>query len=177
MPKVLSKREKLIVYLTIGVIAFAILSNAVIIPLFNKNEELNKQIAYSKIKLVKYLRLMNQKDAIQNIFTQFSRNAKLSDNKEDRIIEVLSEIETLAKTASVRIIDLRPQSAAKDASSYKELIVDLKAEGSVEGFMKFIYDLENSLSLLKIKRFQLSSKPNSQLLEANFSISQLSLSH
>jgi len=177
MPKVLSKREKIIFYITVSIVVIGLAFNFIIAPILNKNDEINKELNLASAKLMKYMRLLSQKDLIQNKYKDFSAAFKVSDKKENRMVEALSALEALAKGANMRIIDLRPQGASRGAlSGYKEALIDLKTEGSMENYLKFIYDLESSLSLLRIKKFQLNSKSNSQNLEGTFSISQLSLS-
>lgn len=89
-------------------------------------------------------------------------------------MSILSELELIAQQSGVSIIDIRPQ-LPKETSAYKEIYIDLRAEGSMQAFLKFIYDIENSLSLLRIKKLQLIAKPNSSILEGIFSISELSV--
>lgn len=165
MIKILTRREKIILSLTIGVILFAISFNTLINPVLTRNDTLNKEIELTRTKLSKYLRLLSQKDNIQHTL--------IPGQPADRLVNALSELENLAKQANIRIIDLRPQTP-KTLALYKEVPIDLRTEGTLEGYLNFIYDLQNSLFLLKIKRFQLNAKPNSQTLEGIFSISQLS---
>jgi hypothetical protein len=174
MIKVLTKRERIILYTTIGIIIFALGFNFLIAPLLTKNENLNREIVLSRTKLKKYLRLLSQKDYIEKKYNKFSTPLKGSQEGTDAFVNALSELENLAKAANIRIVDIRPQSA-KSLALYKETLIDLRTEGTMEGYLKFIYNLENSLSLLRIKRFQLNAKPNSPTLEGSFSVSQLSL--
>ena len=145
------------------------------LPVLNKNDALNKQINIAREKLKKYLQLLSQKEDIQNKYSNFSTRFKISGQPEDRVVSTFSELEGLAKEANIRIIDIRPQGTSKAAALYKEALIDLKTEGTTEGYLKFIYDIENSLLLLRIKRYQLTTKPNTPLLEGSFSISQVSL--
>lgn len=167
MLRILTRREKIILSLTIAVIIFAISFNTLINPILTKNDTLNKEIELTRTKLSKYLRLLSQKDKIQHTL--------ISSQPADRLVNALSELENLAKQANIRIIDLRPQTP-KSLALYKEVPIDLRTEGTLEGYLKFIYSIENSLSLLSIRRFQLNAKPNTQTLEGSFSISQISLS-
>ncbi|MBM3246455.1 MAG: hypothetical protein FJZ13_03895 [Candidatus Omnitrophica bacterium] len=173
MPKILSKREKIILYVAIGVIVFSLGFNFLIAPGLGRNDVLNREISMVRTKLKKYRWLLSQKDYIQNKYNKFSSTLKLPGEQADTLTGALAELENLAKDANVRIIDLRPQPTI-NPSEYQEIIIDLRAEGTMEGYLKFIYNLENSLSLLKIKRFQLSAKPNNPALEGNFSISRIS---
>jgi hypothetical protein len=173
MQKILAKREKIILYVTVGIIMFSIIFNLFIEPNLSRNENLNKEINIARLKLNKYLKLLSQKEYIQDKYNKFSASLNLSGSGEDTFVGALSEIESLAKASNIRILDVRPQSQ-KILDLYKENLVELRTEGQIEGYLKFIYNMENSLSLLKIKRFQLNAKPNTAALEGNFSISQLS---
>lgn len=171
MTRILAKREKTILYATIGILVFSLLFNFLIAPVMTKNDALNKEINIARVKLKKYLRLLAQKDSIQEKYKQFSSALKLP-GQEDAAVSALSELESLANNANIRIIDLRPESASRSAGSYREILIDLRAEGNMEGYLKFLYNLENSFSLLHIRAFRLSAKPNSAILEGSFSVSQ-----
>jgi len=173
MPKILSSREKTILFLAISAITLSLVFNFLIIPVLKKNSALNKEIAMTKTKLNKYRRLLTQKDHIQNKYNKFSSRIGSSYQDKDTLVSALSTLETLAQESGIRIIDIRPQ-GSKDWELYKEILIDLKAEATLEGYLKFIYNIENSLSLLRIKRFQISARPNTQILDGKFSISQFS---
>ena len=175
MIKVLTKRERIILYATIGVIFFAIIFNAILFPLAKKNSELNKRISLAQQKLKNYIWLLSQKDVILNKYSLLTSSVNGS-GKENQIVAGLTGLENMAKEANVRIIDIRPQPEVKSHGSRGEGVIELRAEGEAEAFLKFIYEIEKSLALLKIKKFQLSSRPNSQTLEARFTITQLFVS-
>lgn len=175
MRTVLTRREQLILYATLFVIGFSILFSLVILPLLNRDEALSKQIDVAQAKFTKYAALLSQKDAIQNAYNKFSQTFKVSGQEENTALSVLTELENLAKSAKINIIDIKPQTQKNIAAYYKEVLIDLKTEGTMEGYLKFIYNIENSLALLKIKKFQLNSKTNSPTLEGSFLISQSAL--
>lgn len=172
MPQLLRKREKLIIYSTIGTIIFAVIFNLLIAPALTKNENLNSEIDLVRTKLKKYFWLLRQENHIQNKYNKFSSTFKVSEQQEDTLVSALSELENLTKAANIRIIDIRPQGLAGNLAGYKEILIDLRTEGTMEGYLRFIYDLENSLSLLRTKKFQLTAKTYANLLDGSFSISQ-----
>lgn len=174
MKRLFTKREKVILFFTVAVIIFSIGFNFLISPVLKKNELLNKEINITRVKLSKYWRLLNQKEFIQNKYNKFSSASKLTEQQQDTLMAALTELENLAKDANIHIIDIRPESS-KSVALYKEILINLKTEGTIEGYLKFIYDIENSFLLLRIKKFQLSSKPNIQELEGSFYILQLSI--
>ncbi len=173
MLRILTKRERIILYLTGGVFVFAVSFNFCIAPILNRNDILNKEISLGRAKLKKYLWLLSQKDYIQSKYSKFSSTLQVSGEQPDSLVSILAELESIAQKANIRIIDIRPQ-ASRGSGLYQELIIDLRAEGAMEGYLSFIYNLENSLSLLRIKRFQLTVKPNAAVLEGSFSISRIS---
>jgi hypothetical protein len=174
MQRILTKREKIILYVTAGVVIFSIIFNFLISPLLQKTQSLNKEINVTGLKLRKYIQLLSNKDNIQNRYNEFVAGKNSTYENKDPLVAALSVLEGMAKDAGVRIIDIRPQ-ASQRLDLYKEILIDLRTEASMESYIKFLYNIESSLSLLKIKKFQLNTKPNSQFLEGNFSISRISL--
>ena len=176
MIKAITKRERIILFLTAGIMFFAICFNFLIEPVLNKNDQLNQEINMVRAKLKKYILLLAQKEYLEKRYgNKLPAGFNLSAQKEDSLVAALSELENLAKEAGVRIIDIRPEGALKGKAAYKEALIDLRAEGRIEDYLKFIYHLQNSLSLLKIEKIQLTAKPNSEALEGSFTISQVLL--
>ena len=170
MQRVLTRREKIIFYLTIGVAIFGIVFRFFLGPVLTRNDSLNKEINYSRAKLKKYLWLISQKEYLQDKYKKFYQSEKISS---DITVTALSELERLCKNSGVRIIDIRPEGISRGKDLYQEISIDLRTEGAMDSYLKFIYNLENSLSLLRIKKLKISAKPNTQFLEGSFSISQL----
>ncbi len=154
MQKLLTKREKTILYITVGVIIFAFAFNFIIAPIYTKNDSLNKEINIARAKLKKYLWLIEQKEAIQAQFSAISSLSFQPNQQEDILAS--------AKDANIRIVDIRPQDTS----------IELRTEGLIEEHLKFIYNLERSLSFPRIKKFRLTVKPQSQDLEGNFTITK-----
>ena len=173
MPKIFKKRERIIFYLVVGLVTASVGFNLAVEPLLVKNNNLSNEINAGRAKLKRYAQLLAQKDAIESEFRKFSVSLN-NTGLQDASVSALSELENLARAANIRIVDIRPQNA-KSADLYKETIIELKAEGSMGDYLKFIYSIENSLFLLKIKRFVLTARADPGSLEANLSISQIAL--
>ena len=175
MQKILTRREKTVFYLTFGVIVFALAFNFILMPLFARISRLNKEIVFTRMKLVKYSWLLSQKDALLAKYSAGASSGNAS-GQDDSLLSGLSTIEGLAQQSNIRIIDIRPDMQVKLSGQHKEAFIELRAEGEVKGFFAFIYKLENSLSFLKIKKFQLSLRPGNQALEGRFTIVALFVS-
>jgi len=171
MHKILNKREKVLAISAILAVAFVIAFNLFIAPVMDKAGILNKEIALAKLKSAKYSRLLSQKEQLQAKYgALLSSMDSATTSAVDPSVGILSELERIARGANIRIIEVRPQSRLA-----KETTVDLRVEGEMAAYIKFLYDIENSLSLLTIRKFQLNARPNTQVLEGVFSISQFSL--
>lgn len=157
-----------------GVIVFSIIFNIFIAPVLNKNASLNKEIYISRIKLKKYLGLLSQKDQIQARYNKWAADSKVSNEEATDTVSLLAELKNIATNSNVRIIDIRPE-GLRDSGLRKEAVIDVRTEADMEGYLKFIYTLENSLSLLKIRKMQLNFKPESQILEGDFAIARFAV--
>ncbi|MDD5584486.1 MAG: GspMb/PilO family protein [Candidatus Omnitrophica bacterium] len=175
MQKVLTKREKILFFATAGVIAGALLVHFVVIPALTTSNVLDKEISVARRKLAKYHWLIAQKGTLETKYNEIAALLKASAASNDAQVTVLSALEALAKNANILIVDVRPQTANTNALPYKEIIIELRTEGTMEGYLKFIYDLEHSLSLLHIQKIRLTAKANAQILDGSFTISQPNL--
>jgi len=173
MVRILTKRERVVLYIAIGIVMLSLGFHLVVAPVLQKNELLNQEINISKIKLKKYAWLLSQKDYIQNKYNSVAFNLNLADSEKDAIVGLLSKLENFAQGSNIRIIDIRPQSYTNIEAS-PGFQIDLRTEGTIENYLKFIHTIQNSPLLLKIRRVQLRIKPNTQVLEGSFSISQFS---
>lgn len=173
MQRILSRRERIILYATIGIIALVVIFNFALEPMLARNEQLNKDITVTRAKLKKYLQLLSEKESIQSRYATLSSRA-LPEGTEGVSVDVLSELEQLAKAANIRIIDIRPQNPGV-ANAYPQAFFELRAEGGMENYLQFIYRIENSLLLLRVTKLQLNVRPATQILEGVFLIAQISL--
>ncbi|MFH1338991.1 MAG: type 4a pilus biogenesis protein PilO [Candidatus Omnitrophota bacterium] len=170
----LLKRERIILYFTLGLIGFSLMLNFIFLPVINEFGDLNKEITLCQLNLKKSIKLLSRKQKIQQDYTQISSLTQLEAGEEEIITLVLAQLENLASQAGLRIIDIRPQ-ASRDLDRYKEIVVELKQEGKIEGFLRFIYDLENPPHLLRIKKLQLNSKAAGGVLEGQLLVSKIYL--
>src|SRR3989338_30475 len=111
MQKILIRREKIILYLTVSVIALSVIFNVLIKPVLKNRELLNKQIEIVKTKLKNYVRLLSQNDYIQDKYKKLASGLNLSSENKGTLVTALSVLENLAKDANIHIIDIRPQPA------------------------------------------------------------------
>lgn len=171
--KLLTKRERLIFYLTLSTICSSLVFNHIFKPLVNKFNFLNQEILTYKIKLAKAFRLLGESEGVKAKYAQVSSMVKEKVSEEELLASILSELENLAKLSGLRITDIRPQSP-KALRTHKEFLIEVRQEGQIQAHLRFIYELENSQQLLRIKKLQLNPKTDGQL-EGNLLISKICL--
>jgi hypothetical protein len=170
MPQLLNKREKIILYALIGILILGSAMNFFIMPFLNKNEAMNREIGLQRIKFVKYSRLLRQKGAISERYNNTFSYSQDPGQNEDTLVATLAELEGLAKASDIRIVEIRPEQGSGVRRANDATIV-LRAESDMEGYFNFLHSLENSASLLTVKKIMLAAKPSSAVLEGTFYLS------
>lgn len=172
--KTLSGREKYLALATILIAFGAMIYNIVIGPISKRWAELNSEIASKVSILKKDLKLLSAYKAQESDYKEFSRYLKTAGKEEEELARVLNEIETASRDSACILVSVKPQ-GTKDLASYKELLIDVTQEGDMSRFSKFLFNIENSKSImLKIKRFTMSSKSSeANTLRGTFLISKI----
>jgi hypothetical protein len=175
MGEMLLRREKR--FLAGGtVVACLCLLGYLGLPVWEQMQKIRAETTQTQGKLRKYQALIKQKSQIRGKYRQLSGMVNAGNLPTDESMSALSELEELTKAAGVVLVDMRPQSAAgRVRRSGKETLFDLRIQGQLDGILKFIYTLENTPSLLTIKKVQITSgRRPGQPLEGTFVISQTS---
>lgn len=152
-----SKREKSILYFAIVIITGIVLYSMALEPLWKKWKDLNESISNKEIQIIKNLKIMAQKDTISRLYDQYAENIKMKGSEEEETATILREIENIARMSSTRIIDIKPHKV-QDMDFYKEYTIELEAEGDVSNLSRFIYELQSSKQILKVKHLRLNPK-------------------
>ena len=133
-----SKREKILLFLTIS-FAVAFLSyNFVFHPMGLNFETLNKEILTKEMQLRKNVKILSQKENIQNEYMEYSQLLRQKSSNEQEMATLLSEIESVAREIAIRITDMKPR-AIRGIDFYNRLAVDVEVEAKLSEITKFIY--------------------------------------
>jgi hypothetical protein len=154
----LSKKEKIIFYFTVFIISLLLLDRAIIFPVFSKIKSLNKEIQDEQADIKKNLRILAQKDRIlteSSKYSSFLGDSQVSDD--EQVTLVLKELESLASKSSVYLVDMKP-GGIRESGSSKKILINLNCEAQMEQLVDFMYNMENSNSLISIEKYQLTPK-------------------
>ncbi|MBN3038732.1 MAG: type 4a pilus biogenesis protein PilO [Candidatus Omnitrophica bacterium] len=169
----LSKREKYILYISVTIIGLVLFDKAVLSPVTNKITKLNEEIDLQEKKLQRYLYILTQEDAITEEHKKYTQNVKQSSSDEEEKSKLLSVIEELARKSSVLLKNMKPGTTEREGP-YNKYTVDIETESKIAYLADFMYQLEKSPRLLRVKEFNLAPvKSKSSTIKSRMTITQL----
>jgi len=161
----LQTREKKFLSATLTVVVVAIVYQFFLDPFFQEWRGLAGEIHLAKARLQKTERLLKKQEKIESAFLKYGSFSS-KEKPETLITGVLQELEELAQTKKLKILDMRPL-PLRQKEFFQEQNLEVSAEGTAPQFAQFIYGLLDSPNALKIERLELSSKAgDDQLLRA-----------
>ena len=171
-----SQREKMILYVTLSLSAVSIIANFGVSPVVFKIGDINNTIERKRRVLKKYVRLINKGDDITSLYEQYRDELETDGKGKDGVADLFEEIKAGTGRYNLIIEKIRPL-AIKEKEEYKEVSLEIIAEGGFTSIFKFITYLESLPSLIRISSFQLSPQAGeSALLRCRITLSKIFLS-
>ena len=172
----MSKKERNLFLIAIIFVGCAILYRTTLLPAIGNSAALNRRIQLKRRMIKDSLGLLNQKDNIQKESRKYASYAKQKLSEEEETAVLLKEIEDIARKSSVQLIDLKPYSQGK-IDFYIEYRIEIETESNMNQLVAFIYNLQNSESLLKVVKFRINSKADKHdILKAYLTITKVFIS-
>lgn len=166
----LSKRERILLFITIGVIILAGLINFIITPLSKKWRHLNNQIASLNAKLSRHMRILSLEKDIEAKYKAYADYLKVKGSNEEALALVLQEIERHARSSEVVLTNIVP-SGLESKDFYNKFEVRMDIEGDMSSLIKFLYELQRSKHLFRILRLSITTKPgNGEILRSSLQL-------
>jgi Tfp pilus assembly protein PilO len=166
----ISKKVKFLIYVAVVCVGLAVLNMILLRPLMGKSANLDRRIQLKRQMVENSLRLLSQKEDIQNESGKLVKFTKQSFSEEEETASFLNDIEDIAKKSQVLLVALRPYSAVK-LDFYIEYKIELEAESQMNQLMAFVYNLQNSENILRVRKFNISPKAdNPNMLRANLTV-------
>ncbi len=171
-----SKRERYIFYASSVVIMAVFFDRIVIRPMLNKIENLNKQIIIQERKLQKSLKILQREESIVDEHKEYTQNITQAVSDGEEKSRLLSDIESIARKASVKLKDVKVGNTKK-AYPYKKFSVELTTESKINFLMDFMYQLESSERLYRVRDFYLNpATDKSEILRAQMTVTETLIS-
>lgn len=116
---------------------------------------LDREIALKKAVLLKDQELLEKYKALGGPGSLGKTGLSAAKTEEEELAQGLSEIESISKQSSFRILSLKPRTA-KTVGVHKELLFDLTGEGTLQAFSMFVYGAETSPVMFTVRSFSVS---------------------
>jgi|GEM_PF-396551 len=168
----LPKKKRYIVYIAAGLIAALFFDKVIFQTARGRIKKVNNGIFIQEKKLQRYLHALSQEDLVTSEYQKYTEGISQGHSEEEEKLKLLSEVEKLARTASVFLKDIKP-GLIEEIGLYKKYTVEIEVESEINFLIDFIYQLEKTSRLLRIEKFQLQPKEaKSAILKVRMTITQ-----
>ncbi len=168
----LSKREKILFYSTVSIISISLIYSFTFRKTAGLWNELNQEITAKKIKLRKNIQYLLQEDSVRRNYQEYAPYIIQRGSNEEQMRDLLNQVERAARSADIRIANLKPR-PIENKGFYNKYGIELNCEADIEQYTEFIYNLQGCEQLIRIERLKLSSQANSPALKAQMLISKV----
>jgi len=169
----LPKKKRYIFYIAITIVIAVFFDRVILQTAKNRIRKLNNGILIQEKKLQKYLHILSQEDLVAGEYQKYTEGISQNYSDEEEKIKLLSLIEKMARNASVLLKDINP-GATKKIGRYKKYTIEIEVESEINYLTDFIYQLEKTSRLLRIKDFQLQPKEKkSAILKVKMTITEV----
>jgi len=168
----LSKRERTIFYVTVGVVSLVLLDSVIISPILGRVSSLSEAIQTKEETIEQSLLIVTQEKRIDEEKDRYSPFLSKPQPEEKVITAFLKEVETLAKKSSIYLTDIKPSGKEVEGAVVHQFL-RLNFEAQMEQVFNFFYNVTNFEQLIKIEDYQIRPKTEgSSIIICNISISK-----
>jgi len=168
----LSKRERIIFYVTVTVVGLVLLDRMVLSPILAKVKSLGETIQAKEEAIEQSLLIVNQEKRIEGESSRYASYLSKPQEEKKAITAFLKEVETLAKKSSIYLTDIKPAGKEVDGAVV-HYMVKLNFEAQMEQVFNFFYNVTNFEQLIKIENYQIKPKTEgSSVIACSISISK-----
>jgi len=153
----LSKRERTIFYITVGIVSLVLLDRMVLSPILEKVSSLGETIREKEEEIEQSLLIVNQEKRIEGEGDLYASFLSKPQKEEKAITAFLKEVETLAKKSSIYLTEIKP-SGKNVEGDVVDYFVKLNFEAQMEQVFNFFYNVTNFDQLIKIEDYQIRPK-------------------
>jgi len=169
----LSKKEKIGIFISIGVLTISGLDRLVLTPIRNRIQKIDQSIKISEKQLEWDLRNMNQKESITQEYQKYIQYVSKSGSDAEEVEKILGEIETLARQSAINLVDMKPQSS-REIEFYKQYYIEVEVEGEIDVLIKFLHQINVSSLLLRAEKLRMKlQKKDSAVIKSSMLISKV----
>lgn len=156
--KNLSKQERLLFFIALGMISLLLFDRLVIGPILSEMKVLERELAVRDLSISKNLRVLSFRDSIIERYSKVSSYFDPGDRTQQEIIaDLLKKIENLARQQNISIANIKT-GEMEDRIVLQEYRTNIECEGKLNDVFEFMHLLEQSDSLFQVIQYSLVPK-------------------
>ncbi|MBL7130562.1 MAG: hypothetical protein ISS45_04035 [Candidatus Omnitrophica bacterium] len=156
IPLNIEENQKILLII-IGIVIL-VLVVIVLKTLIGKISQLQQEIKITQLEIKEDLKIQVRKDKILKEYDIYQPYLKDQGDDEQKIkSNFLKDLEKIAQNSDISIVSLSPSESSEE-ETYNIYYADFKGEGAIEDILNFLGKIQESKSLIKIDRLDVSSK-------------------
>lgn len=169
----LGKRERVIFYVTAGIISLLVLDRTVVSQIWTRREQMDQKIKAQEELIRSSLIIATQEEKILKESKYYAPYFSEPESEEKEITAFLKEVENYAKDSSVYVVDIKPSGKKQRDASSTQYFLKMEFEALMDQLLHFFFVVENTHGLLKIEDYQIQPKTEgSSIVSCTLSISK-----
>ena len=153
----LSKRERLILYVTTAVLTAVAMDRLVIGPVYRKMLALDKQTQEETEAIKRSLHVLVRKKQILSEGKQLTAFISVARDPEEEMTGLLKELEKMAVSSAVSLLYVKPGLVVSEGNARK-YTASLECEAEMGSVAVFFHVIESSNKLLRIEKYDIQPK-------------------
>ncbi len=154
----LSSKEKVLLYVTVGIVCITLFERLFFGPVFNNLADIKNQIKQKKVNIVRNLRILSYEDQIIEKFNLFKKYFVDNPGEDSDInAEFMRTIERLSTNSNIKVVKSNAAEIIKK-DRYSEYYANLDCTGTLKNMISFIHSINSTDTLLKVVKLDLTPK-------------------
>jgi Tfp pilus assembly protein PilO len=168
-----SQRERTVLFFAAAAVSLLLIDRVIVGPVVSKIESLTDQIDEKKVDVERDLRILSYRDRIISERARYDAFLTTIRPEQEEITALLKEVEGLASESGIYLVDMKPRKI-EDLGPSKKFVISLTCEAQMTQVIDFMYNIENSETLLTIEQYDISPKAKgSSIAKCTLSIAKL----
>ncbi|MCK5451498.1 MAG: type 4a pilus biogenesis protein PilO [Candidatus Omnitrophica bacterium] len=168
----LSNRERIVVIAAVVIISAMLLDRIVLGPIVSKIYVLGSTIKDKEKALRMNMRILSNEDRTKKEEEFYKKYSLTALSPEDELASLLGEIETMALSSKVYLIDSSP-SGTKEKGIFKIYLIKVDCGGTMNEIFRFLHSMENSRKLMGIESLRVRpTEKDSDIMKCNLIVTK-----
>jgi len=171
MPMTISRRERLYGGLAALLVGLLLLDQLVVEPGLARWNEAAQKIVKADLDIAQAEKVFAREKDVQAKWE--SLKGRMKRVSIDEVLYFVDHLWQLATTAGTSFSKTEPLKRVDPRGEFNEVSYDVRLQCNIQSLSRFLYELDTSTELLKVRRMQVTARPGGQALDVDVQISTI----